>query len=200
MTTPGVTYEGAGSPDPQLLARLPRRLASILEQMNGCVAFRGGFHLRGSCREPRWHSLEEVWFGAFSLSAVYLDVLPTDIPFAQDCMADQWLLRDGQVWRLAAEYGGLEPLDVDLDEFFRRSQADPEEWLGLHPLRAFQAEGGVLEPGFVLHAAPPFCMKSDKPVSLRPYPIEEALRYLPDLALQLRDAPDGSAISLQVKK
>ena len=200
MTTRGVTYEGVGSPDPQLLARLPRRLASILKQMNGCVAFRGGFHLRGSCREPRWHSLEEVWFGAFSLSAVYPEVKATDIPFAQDCMADQWLLRDGQVWRLAAEYGGVVPLKVDLDEFFTRSQAEPQEWLGLHPLRAFQAEGGTLEPGFVLHASPPFCMKSDKAVSLRPYPIEEALRYLPDLARQLRDVPDGGTVTLQVKE
>ena len=200
MPTRGVTYEGAGPPDPELLARLPSRLADILEELNGFVGFRGGFHLRGSCREPRWHSIEEVWFGSLSLSAAYPEVLPTDIPFAQDCMADQWLLREGEVWRLAAEYGGLEPLDVDLDGFIRRSQADPEKWLGLQPLHAFLAKGGSLAPGFVLQAVPPFVLAGSQTASLRPIPVEEALRYLPDLARQLRGVPDGARVKLRVEE
>jgi len=43
-------------------------------------------------------------------------------------------------------------------------------------------------------------MKSDKAVSLRPYPIEETLRYLPDLARQLRNVPDGGTVTLHVKE
>ena len=109
--------------------------------------------MRGACREPAWHSLRE-----------------DDIPFAEDAVGDQWILRGDQVLRLAAETGDVEPLG-----------------LGLHPLLQLHQEGGRLEPGQLISVYPPFCTKeSADGVSLRPVPADECHAFLWSLAEQLR--------------
>ena len=50
-------WEGPGITVQSLLNRLPTAYANLLKQVNGFVAFRGGFHMRGICDEPEWHSL-----------------------------------------------------------------------------------------------------------------------------------------------
>jgi hypothetical protein len=107
---------------------------------------------------------------------------------------------NGVVHELAAEYGEVTSLGLTLDEFLERSRTEPLEMLGLHPLWSFLDEGANLEPGFVLQAAPPFCMKSAVAVSLRPILIEQAIPYLADLARQLHDVRDGQTIRLTTKQ
>jgi hypothetical protein len=122
------------------------------------------------------------------------------VPFAEDCLGDQFLLREGRVWRLAAETGEVESLEVGLGGFFEAVQADPVEYLSLHPLLQFQREGGRLEPGQLLAAAPPFCIQeSANGVSLRAIPADERRRFLADLAAQLRDVPDGGQIDFRLE-
>jgi hypothetical protein len=67
------------------------------------------------------------------------------------------LVRNEVVHRLLGETGDLESLGIDLEEFDQRSRKDPIEFLGLHPLVRFRADGGELEPGQLLNALPPFC-------------------------------------------
>jgi hypothetical protein len=145
-----VTYVGLPPDDGELLARLPPNLARLLQQVNGFIQFHGGLHVRGACREPAWHSLRDAWLGAFAFHRLYPDVRLEDVPFGEDCMGDQFLLREGQVWRLDGETGAVQSMGVSLDEFLRRAQADPVQYLGLHPLLQFQQEGGVLQPGQLL--------------------------------------------------
>jgi hypothetical protein len=123
-----------------------------------------------------------------------------DIPFAEDAVGDQWLLRDGQVLRLAAETGEVEPLGLDLESFFAAIEDDPVETLGLHPLLQLQQEGGKLEPGELISVYPPFCMKeSADGVSLRAVPARERHAFLRDLAAQLRDIPEGASVEFRVE-
>ncbi len=194
-----VTFIGPTLDDPELFARLPANMAKLLEQINGFIQFHGGLHVRGACRGPAWHSLREAWEGKAAFHILYPEVRIDDIPFAEDCLGDQFLLRDGQVWRLAAETGDLEWLDVGLDGFFEAVQADPVEFLSLHPLLQFQREGGFLEPGQLLAAFPPFCTKeSADGVSLVALSASERRLFLADLSAQLRDMPDGEQIDFRV--
>jgi hypothetical protein len=122
-----------------------------------------------------------------------------DIPFAEDCMGDQFILRTGRVHRLAAETGELWTLDLDLAGFFDAVQADSIGFLSLQPLLQFQRDGGALEPGQLLGAYPPFCtQQSGAGVHLAAIPADECRLFLADFAAQIRDVPDGGKIVFKV--
>ena len=195
-----VTYSGPPIDDERLLARLPANLADLLRQMNGFIQFHGGLHLRGACLQPAWHSLRDAWAGGSAFHRLYPNVRRRDVPFVEDCMGDQFLLRSGRVYKLAAETGGVEPLNVGLGGFFEAVAKDPVEFLALHPLLKFQQDGGRLEPGQLLNVFPPFCTKqSADGVSLTAIATDERRRFLADLATQLRGLPQGSEIEFQIE-
>jgi hypothetical protein len=194
-----VTYTGPLLDDEELLARLPANLAGLLRQINGFIQFHGGLHVRGACREPAWHSLRDALEGEAAFHRLYPEVRTEDVPFAEDCLGDQFLLRDGRVWRLAAETGEVEQMEVGLGGFFEAVEVDAVEFLSLHPLLQFQREGGQLEPGQLLVAFPPFCTKqSAEGVSLAAISADERRKFLADLAGQFRNVPDGGEINFRV--
>ena len=193
-----INWSGPPVDDEEILARLPANLAGLLRQINGFVQFSGGLHVRGACLKPAWHSLRDAWLGEHAFHRHYPEVRPDDVPFAEDCLGDQFLLRDQVVWSLAAETGGMESLGVSLFEFLESVQADPVEQLSLHPLMQFTHEGGSLEPGQLLDAFPPFCTEqSADGVSLRAVPAEERRWFLADLARQVRALPPGSKVEFK---
>ena len=76
-------FTGPPITDQSLLKRLPAAYANLLRQVNGFVAFRGGFHMRGICDEPEWHSLAEAWIGENALFKLFAAIEPDDVPFGQ---------------------------------------------------------------------------------------------------------------------
>ena len=84
-------YEGVELVEGMGFGMLPENLQELLRQQNGYVAFDGGFHLRGYCDKPLWHSLAAVKSGGdWALNELFSEVQRTDIAFAQDCMGDQF--------------------------------------------------------------------------------------------------------------
>jgi hypothetical protein len=146
----GLTWSGPPIDDRGTLDALPADLRSLLESRNGFVAHQGGLHVRGACREPRWHSLGYWWRGDDALHRLFVAVRSTDIPFAQDALGNQFLLRDGEVHRLVAREGTLERLGMGLGGFLHAAEQDPEGFLSLAALSRFGAEGGQLVPGQLL--------------------------------------------------
>lgn len=69
-------------------------------------------NIRGASANPDWHSLRRVWIGEDCLSQLYPDVNDDDVPFAQDCLGDQFLLRSESVLRLHGETGEVEDLAI----------------------------------------------------------------------------------------
>lgn len=198
MEFTGVTYVGPQADDAEVLEKLPSDLRRFLEQTNGLVAYDGGLHIRGASTEPVWHSLRHVWFGPQAFHARYPAVQADDVPFAQDAVGDQWLLRGTQVVRLEAETGDLEALDQTFSEFLQAVDAAPVDVLGLHPLLQFQSEGGAVAPGQLLNVYPPFCTKeSADGVSLAAIPATERLDFLAELARQLPGDGQGFRIAFE---
>lgn len=152
-----VTFIGPPLDDQKLLEKLPSELAGLLEQINGFILFHGGLHVRGACKSPDWHSLRTAWRGEKAFHRLYPEMTPQDVPFAEDFLGDQFVLRDGQVWRLFAETGELECMEVSFGQFLDNVHADPVEFLGLQPLMQFREEGGSLKPGQLLSSYPPYC-------------------------------------------
>lgn len=168
MDLDGVTFAGPSLDDEEVLERLAAGHRALLRQLNGFVAFGGGLHLRGACREPGWHSLREAWEGVDALHRLYPAVDPADVPVGQDAFGDQFLLRGGRVWRLVGETGVMQSLGMELGPFLEHACSDPVGFLQLGPLRQFWGEGGRLQPGQLLSVYPPFVAReSAQRISLR---------------------------------
>ncbi len=198
MDFPHLTYSGPPIDDAELLDRLPVELVSILEERNGVVALSGGFHLRGACIAPEWHSLRAAMEGPLALHRLFPEVQPSDIPFAEEACGDQFLLRDGVVHRMASEAGDVGSLEVGLIPFLESVRDDGIATLNLEPLVAFLEAGQKLEPGQLLSVYPPFILAaSEQGVSLKAVASGERRIFLADLARQLHDLPDGAEITLK---
>jgi hypothetical protein len=196
-----VTYEGPPIDDQETFDRLPADLRNLLKQLNGFIQFGGGLHVRGACVEPTWHAIREAMTGEFALHEHYPGVLPTDVPFAQDAIGDQYLLRDGIVHWLYAETGDIESLRIGLIEFLEAAQANPDEYLALQLLRQFLASGGTLQPGELLHVYPPLCtVEARSGVSVTAVPAAERLAFLRQFAEQVRGASEGGQIEMRVEE
>jgi len=196
-----IIYQGPSLGNQQLLARLPSAYRELLEQINGFVQFYGGLHIRGVCTEPRWHSLAEVWFGEYALSRLYSNIRPADIPFGQDVVGDQFVLRDQVVQRLSAETGEVNSLECGLLEFLERAQDDPLGYLSLQPMIQFYNDGGTLMPGQLISVYPPFCaQQSGESISLRAVPTLERIGFLAELAQQLATIPDGTRVRFKADR
>jgi hypothetical protein len=188
-----ITYQGPELAPHPLLAELPEDYRTLLQQVNGFITFSGGLHVRGLCDEPLWHSLEHAWKGPAALCRLYPAVEPGDIPFAQDCVGDQYLLRNGVVHHLWAELGKVESLELDWRGFFRAAHKDPAETLYLAPLADFQTQGGELEPGELIDVQPPFCV--DAEVRLyKALPALDRLENLAAFARKVAGMADGEAL------
>jgi hypothetical protein len=196
-----LTYAGPPVDDPEVLNRVPRELQEMLRRHNGWIGHGGGFHLRGACREPAWHSLREAWWGERALWRLFPAVGAVDVPFAEDFLGDQYLLREGQVLRLDAEIGSLGTLPYDLGSLVAAIERDPVATLRLEPLLEFRRLGGVLAPGQLLSVYPPFCTEeSARGVSLRAIAAADLISSLADLARQLAAVPDGGRVRIVVEK
>lgn len=193
-------YVGPPVDDPAILGRLPVEYRDLLARANGYVAYHGGLHVRGACIAPEWHSLRAAWEGERALHRLFPAVSPDDIPFGEDALGDQYLVRADVVHRLAAETGEVESLGVDLVGFDSAVRSDPIAYLHLAPLEAFRAKGGTLEPGQLLSVYPPYVFNESAPgVSFRAISATDRIGFLASLAAQLRDIPDGTAVRFAIK-
>lgn len=188
MNISGITWRGEGIDDIEISRELPTGLVRVLSDTNGFIVHDGALHVRGASLKPEWHSLRYAWRGPTAFHTLYEAVQPTDIPFAQDQLGDQFLLRDSAVLRLAGETGEVEPLAESLEDFFTRLSDDIEGFLNVGLRHAMQ-------PGQLLLAYPPFvCLESGAGASLKPVQAGEVILFHADLARQIQDVPDGGRI------
>ncbi|GGF12926.1 SMI1/KNR4 family protein [Hymenobacter cavernae] len=195
----GILFTGAPITNATTLALLPSYLQDFLRKQNGVVAYFGGLHIRGCGGVPAWHSLEEVWHGPNAFWRTYDTVERSDIPFAQDCLGNQFLLRQDAVFFLDTETGELADLEVDFKHFLFGVEKFPVDALGMQPLRTFQQGGGVLQPGQLLRLYPPACIatKDKTKTSLKAVPNAERLAWLADFYQKIKGLPDGQSIQFK---
>jgi len=192
MEIPGITWKGESIEDVEILAELPADLVRVLSDTNGFILHEGAVHVRGASLTPEWHSLRSAWRGPNAFHTLYQEVRLSDVPFAQDQIGDQFLIRDSAVLRLSAETGEIGRLSDSLQDFFSRLSSDIEGFLNV-------GLGQRMQPGQLLHAYPPFCFReSGAGASLKPLPASEVILFHADLARQIRDVPDGGQVEFKL--
>jgi len=191
------TYEGPNIDDVEILDHLPSTIARSLKLRNGFITAHGGFHMRGACKEPSWHSLRKSWEGESALHILFPAVKPDYIPLAEDCFGDQYLLRNSAVIRLSGETGDLEELNLNWFSFLEAVENNPVEFLSLQGFERWRQQGNELSPGQLLSVYPPF-ISTEGSVSLRPVPALDRIGFLADFAKQIFGVPDGSSIKIKV--
>ncbi|HYO76391.1 MAG TPA: hypothetical protein VE010_08010 [Thermoanaerobaculia bacterium] len=197
LALPGATYAGPMLDDIDTAEATPMDVWATVVDVNGFIAFGGALHVRGICFEPSWHSLGAAWTGERALHRLFPAIQPEDVPFAQDALGNQFVLREERVWFMEGETGELHSLGFDIQDWLAALIASPGNFLPLHVLEQFRAGGDELRPGYLLSAYPPFCAKeSADGVSLRAIPIDERLGFLAALAAQLTTLPDGSRVRI----
>ena len=191
MNFSNVTWRGGGIEDIQLFTKLPAELAAVLKETNGFILHSGAFHLRGAVLTPEWHSLGAALNGAHAFHRLYGSVLESDIPFGQDQLGDQFILREGSIFRLVAETGEIEFISHSLSQFLIAVAENIEAFLNV-------GLNHKLEPGQLLHAYPPFVTKeAAHGVSLKPCEATELIRFHAEIARQIAELPDGTQISIK---
>ena len=168
--------------DELLLQTLPAELAAVLRQENGFIAFNGGLHVRGLCAEPAWHSLLVAMQGHTAIHELFVSVRPTDIPFGEDCVGDQFILREGGVFILDGEQDRLQSTGLSLDAFFAEAARDPVNFLAMDPLLRLRREGRDLDAGTLVNVHPPFVFDYRGERTVKAVPAPDRLSFLSALA------------------
>jgi hypothetical protein len=189
-----ITYFGQNIDDQDTFDILPQYLKEFMTQSNGLIAFSGGIHFRGCVRTPEWHSLYHFWFGSYKLSDLFDEIDINDIPIAQDCFGDQFLIRKGHIIKLLSETGEVVSLETDFNGFIKQIISDPIRTLNIESIEDFN-----LQPGQLLSAFPPFCIKTDTKRSIVSIKAEDRIVFLSDLSKQLRNLSEGAEIRFEVR-
>jgi len=139
-----------------------------------------------------------AWEGDLAFHRLYPEVRDTDIPIAEDCFGDQYLLRDGFVIRLFGETGEIERSTRTWGDFMALLERDPVNFLQLRHLERFLEAGGTLQPAQQLSVYPPFIAQECVNPSLKPISTMELRAFLADFASQIRGIEDGQKVEIKV--
>jgi hypothetical protein len=180
----GITYINHEIQETELFDELPVDIKAFYSEINGLVAYNGGFQMRGCGTGPSWNSLEDAWKGAHAFHHTYSNLKPSDIPFAQDCLGDQYIYRSGSIWHLLTETGELDDLEIDFDEFMDEVIEDPVDFLALYPLIEYMDLGNELKPGELLVPSIPFSVETEEEYTFTKEDVSSRLNSLKQFYLE----------------
>jgi hypothetical protein len=182
---------------PAALGQAGEELAELLCLRNGFLAFGSALHVLPIVGDSkvmdltRWNE-EALWRSTFCGMAdgCYF--------FAEDAFGTQFCITERGVHLFQSETGELEFLGRTLRDWAERLMAEHRVLTGWPLARDWQKKFGPLELGRRLIPIVPFVLGGEYAVSnLRDGDAVKAMRFYGDLACQIRELPDGTAINLR---
>lgn len=174
------------------------QLRHLLQMKNGFYAFEAALHVLsdfGGTNEKglfEWNS-EDLW------RKDYKGMAGAVVFFAEDVFGTQFCIRDGRVATFDPETGAFEAMAADLEEWAQQILNEYGLWTGHKVAHEWQVEHGPIPAGARLVPITPFVLGGDYSVA-NVHVIEavEGMKYRASIAAQIRDLPDGTAITLRV--
>jgi hypothetical protein len=170
----------------------------LLERRNGFTAFEGALHLFSD--RPDAGSALVSWNAAPLWRDAYGDLAGDAVFFAEDAFGNQFCLQGGGVELFDAETGAFERLADDLEGWAQLILAEYDLRTGWSLARDWQRLHGPIPEGTRLLPKKPFVLGGDYAVD-NLYSLErvKGMRLRGEIALQIRDLPDGAAVALVLK-
>ena len=193
---------------PELPAELLRaagdtgsELLGLLEVKNGFFALHDALHLfpcakvevsRAGYELSSWNR-EGLW------RSQYGDSAEGYVFFAEDLFGHQWALRDGSNHRFDPETGDTRVLGTSLEQWAELIVARHKVETGWPLAEDWRRRNGPLLPTQRLVPTIPFVLGGQFSLAnLRAIDAVEGMHYRAEIARQIRDLPDGSAVRLKV--
>lgn len=172
------------------MQEIPTEYKRYLESGQPLWLYHGNLQIRGLSVEPRWNNLHRYWLGERAFHKAYNSLLETDIPFAQDCFGDQFILRKEIVFKLQCESDDYEKTGLSFSQWLN--------WIGENPDERLNVDTSVaISPGNLLMAFPPFCFKEASSASIKEISMDEVHAFHAEIASKIRNLGDGEKIELR---
>ena len=188
----------APSPLAGLGSLLREEHLALLQHRNGFFAFEGALRIfpGAACADAyslsEWNA-RELWRGHYG------DLIGEEIFFAEDAFGGQFCFAREAVCSFDAETGAIGQLAETLEEWAAMLLEEAAYLTGEPLMQQWQAAQGPLAPRKRLMPKTPFvCGGSFALDNLVAIEAAEAMRYRGELALQIRDLPDGAQICFRV--
>ncbi len=173
-------------------------LVELLRERNGFYAFEAALHVFGSGNAVAGGSLED-WNASTSWRAAFQGLADGFVFFAEDILGSQFALRDGNVYTFDPETGVAEFMAGSLEGWAGELLSDYELLTGFPLAHAWQQENGPIRTGHRLVPKRPFVLGGDyAPSNLYSADAADGMRVRGELAVQIKDLPDGAQIRYRI--
>ncbi len=173
-----------------------RELHSLLFGKNGFLCFESALHVfpsgGGEISLEAWNA-RALWRGAYD------DMANGILFFAQDVFGNQFGIAGREIISFDAETGEVEVIANSIQKWAEAVLADFEYMTGYPLAHSWQKKNGGLLTHERLVAKQPFVLGGEFDVeNLYAMDATNSMRFRGELALQIRDLPDGTSIELKV--
>ncbi len=178
--------------------KLAEGLAELLARRNGFYAFEGALHVRPSTVAPNEYSVA-AWNDAALWRSTYDGLTDGCVFFAEDAFGGQFAVVDDDVVTFDPETGDREAIARSIDGW-AQLVLDDYEFLTGHPLmHDWQVQNGALPIGHRLVPRKPFVLGGEyEAANLVGMDAVDAMRYRGEIAVQIRDLPDGAQLQIKL--
>jgi hypothetical protein len=174
------------------------KLAEVLSERNGFYAFESALHVFGCGSSVVGRSIEE-WNSSPGWRASYDGLADGLVFFAEDAFGGQFAIRGDQVITFDPETASVDVMASSIEGWADQLIRNYDVLTGLPVAHAWQHAHGVLEPGRRLVPKRPFVLGGEYAVTnLYSLDAVDGMRARADLALQIKDLPDGTKIRYQI--
>jgi hypothetical protein len=173
-----------------------QELCDLLSIANGLYCFESALHVLPSggaqMSLERWNA-PDLWRDAYD------DLAADCLFFAEDIFGNQFAIRNARIVSFDAETGDMEDVAATVYGWADRMLDEHEDLSGFPLAHRWQERNGAIVPGSRLVPKIPFVLGGEFAVdNLHSIQAVKGMRWRGDLAVQIRDLPDGASIELKV--
>ena len=174
------------------------KLLDLLRAKNGFYAFESALHVFPAGAAHDGPSLAD-WNTGTGWRGEYGSLAEGCFFFAEDIFGGQFCLFDGCVMGFDPETGEKRFMASTIEEWAGALLADPDVLTGYPLAHEWQVRHGAVPPGARLIPRVPFVLGGEfTPENLSLIDAARGMRSRANLAVQIRDLPDGAAVNFKL--
>ncbi len=168
---------------------LPSELECYYNRKCPLYLFNGNLQIRGTSENPEWNNIFRYWIGEKAFYKRYISIAKADVLFGQDAYGDQYFIRNSIIYKLFCETDEIYCFEQPFHAWLETVYQDPEKYLSINP-------ENLINPGKLLLAYPPFCMKESKNCKIKEIALDEVIEFHAELAGKIRNLKNGEKIEI----